>query len=191
EGLVRGALADRAWRDELAAHQLVRLQSEGPVVAGAVDHPVHVGVFVGPAEREELVERRLDAQLLCQLACGAGRELLSGQQDAAGAGVPVRGVDVLAGGAQVDEEVAAAVEHQDVGAAMRQAACAHLASRDGAGGPAGGVEAVDQLGAGVTRSAQPSASSNLPPSAASSSGVFTLSRLRAAPSSARSSSSST
>src|SRR5262249_45578590 len=82
EGLVRGTLADRSWRDELAAHDLLRLQAEGPVVADAVDHPVHVGVLVGPAEREELVEGGLYAQLLGQFARGAGRELLSGQQHA-------------------------------------------------------------------------------------------------------------
>jgi hypothetical protein len=73
--------------------------------------------------------------------------------------------------AQVDEHAARLVEHEDVDAAMRQPARPHLATRGLADRVAGVVEDVDQLGAGIGR---PHASSKRPPTAASSSGVFTL-----------------
>jgi hypothetical protein len=160
-------------------------------VERTIDHAVHDGVRIVPAERKELVERRDDAELLGELARRAGCERLTRRQHPADAGVPVRRIDILGRGTQMHEELSEAIEHQDVGAAVRKPVRPHLAARDGAERPALLIDDVHQLVAGVVRPAQRSASSKRPPSAASSSGVFTLRRLRAAPPSARSSRSST
>src|SRR2546430_15723204 len=43
---------------ELAAHDLLGLQAKGPIVDRLKRHPVHDGVDVGVAQREERLERR-------------------------------------------------------------------------------------------------------------------------------------
>src|SRR5581483_11449965 len=92
---------------------------------------------------------------------------------------PVAGVDVLVRRPEVDEELAGMVEHQQIRDAVRKTALPHLPPRDDPDRAAGVVEDVDQLGAGVPGHGV--GSSNRPPTAASSSGVFTLVRLAAAP----------
>ena len=138
-------------------------------------------MHVGVAQGEERLERRLDAQLLADFTPRAGLERLARGEHTADRHVPVPGVDVLGRGALVDEELAAAIEDEDVRGPVRQAPGTHLPARDDADELARIVHHVDQLG--VRR--RHDASSKRPPTAASSSGVLTLVRLRAAPRTAR------
>ena len=82
---------------------------------------------------------------------GAVVERFAGRDDAADAGVPVRRPHVLRRRSEVDEDLAAAVEDQDVGAPMRQPARAHLATRRLPDDAAVVVDDVDQVVAGVER----------------------------------------
>ena len=75
--------------DELAAHDLLGLEAERPVVDGAVRHAVHDGVLVDPAQREERLDGDVDAELLGGLAARAVVEGLAGGEHAADGDVPV------------------------------------------------------------------------------------------------------
>src|SRR5205823_8717939 len=145
ERLAPGPRRDRGWGEELAAHDLLGLEAEGAVVAHAVDHAVHDDALVRVAEREERLRLEVDAELLACLAPRPLVERLARREPAAHGDVPVTRDHVLVGGAQVDEELAPAVEDEDVGRAVRQAAHAHPAARHGGDRAAAGVEDVDQL----------------------------------------------
>src|SRR5262249_21977203 len=175
---------ERRQRYELAAHDLLRLEPEGAVVDRPVRHPVHDDPGVRVLDGEEGLDLQRDAQLLAGLAPRAVVERLAGGEDPADRHVPVRREHVLPGGPEADEERSALVEHERVRGAMREGGGAHLAPRRGPEGPAGVVDDVDELAAGIP--AHGSRSSSRPPIAASSSGVFTLVRLRAAPRTRRS-----
>jgi hypothetical protein len=149
---------------------------------------VHDARGIGVTERKESFERRRHAELLLELAHGAGVERLPRRHHAADADVPVQGIDVLRRRAKVDVEPAATVEHEDVRAPVRQTVRAHLAAGRATDDRARLVDDVDEV---VARIARRHASSSEPPIAASSSGVFTLSMLRAVPRMRRSSSSAT
>ena len=83
-------------RHELAAHDLLGLEAERPVVRGAVDHAVHDG-RAASAQRngKSRSSGAVDAELLAQLARRAVVERLARGEHAADARVPVRRVDVL------------------------------------------------------------------------------------------------
>ena len=150
-----------------------------------------------PADRRPRAERTDDDFLTWNAADTRGRrqaftdytrrrlrtldERFARRQQAPDRHVPVRGIDVLGGRAEVGEEVAATVEHEDVAGPVRETPEAHLAPGDDGDGLARVVYDVDELGVGLRHGA----SSKRPPTAASSSGVFTLVRLRAAPRTAR------
>src|SRR5262245_40019357 len=189
ERLAGDAGVERCQGDELAAHDLLRLEPEGAVVDRPVRHPVHDDPGVRVLDGEEGLDLERDAQLLARLAPRAVVERLAGGEDPADRHVPVPREHVLPGGPEVDEELSAPVEHEHVRGTMREAAGAHLAPRHGPDGTAGVVDDVDELAARIPDHG--SSPSSRPPIAASSSGVFTLVRLRAAPRTRRSSASLT
>src|SRR5262249_25596505 len=78
-------------------------------------------------------------------------ERFTGRQHPADRHVPERRVNVLGRSPLVDEQVAAGVEDQDVGAAMRQVAVAHLAPRRCPDDGAAVVDDVNQFVGGGLR----------------------------------------
>ncbi len=149
ERFARTALPGFRERHELAAHDLLGLQRERSVVHEAIDAGVRHGRRALVAEGEQLLQRRVDAQLLAHLTAGAVGKRLTGRQHAAHRDIPMAREDVLRRRAQVDEQPAGVVEDEHIGAAMRQASAAYLPARHHADGAARVIDHVDQLVGGA------------------------------------------
>src|SRR5207253_10810983 len=88
EPLACGPLVEGRQRNELAAHDLLELETERAVVHRPVRHPVHDGMRVLVAEREERLDLDRDAELLARLAPRPVVERLARGEHAADGDVP-------------------------------------------------------------------------------------------------------
>ncbi len=108
------------------------LQDQFPVIHARENAAPHLGVVVRVVEDELVGEGHVvNADLLGELAPGARLVGLAGKNDAPGGDVVVAGENVLRGGAFPHAQVAAGIEDQNVGAAMREAILPHVPAERG------------------------------------------------------------
>ena len=116
----------------MSAFYFLFLQDQFPVIHARENAAPDLSVVVRVVEDELVGEGHVvNADLLGEFAPGARLVGFAGENDAPGGDVVVAGENVLRGGAFLHAQVAAGVEDQNVGAAVREAVLAHVAAGRG------------------------------------------------------------